>query len=60
MNMAEADFTRDHMVYLSFYALSARLKGQSATLLNHLTGKNVFTSAHADAVMQGVAAERMQ
>ena len=47
-------FYRDQMVYISYYALTGRVKGGSNTLLDRLTGSGAVSAATAKAAMDKV------
>jgi hypothetical protein len=60
MTMASHEFVRDKAVYLSYFALEARMKGQSLTLLESLIDAGVFTRTQADAAMRTVTVARLR
>jgi len=45
--IARRGFYRDHVVYISYYALQARLKNRNITLLDNLVSKGVITRKQA-------------
>lgn len=51
-------FTRDHMVYLSYYALLSNRKGQSMTLLESLIERGAVSQSAADSAINSVSRTR--
>ena len=51
-------FTRDHMVYLSYYALFSKVKGTEVTLLESLISRGAVDRAAADAAVASVTRVR--
>lgn len=56
--IASTPFTRDHMIYLSYYALFAKEKGGGATLLDRLVEQGAVSRQAADAAVAGVKRAR--
>ncbi len=56
--ISSTPFTRDHMVYLSYYALFAEIKGQNITLLDSLIDRGAVSATAAEAAIAQVTRER--
>jgi len=56
--ISSTPFTRDHMVYLSYYALQAKMKGGRETLLDSLIGRGAVSQSAAEAALSGVTRKR--
>jgi hypothetical protein len=57
--LIERPFYRAQMVYLSYYSLTAKLKGGETTVLSRLVDKGFISSQTAQAAMSSVSVNRL-
>lgn len=58
-SLLQAAFPRSRVVYLSYFGLSAKLKGGSTTLLSKLTSSGAINSTKASEAMASVSVTRL-
>ncbi len=60
MSVCRRTFMRDHLVYLSFYALPFKLKGTNRPLQQQLIDNRVFTLQQATTALSQITVKRMR